>query len=90
MDNLIPLPTIGEFLLQDFMIPMHLEPQDLSEATKIPLSDIFAILNNVIDITPEISNKLASFFGVSPLLFYNIQQDLKQRAHIHLQELQYA
>ncbi len=86
--DLIPLPQMSEFLLEDFMLPMKIDEYALSKGTKIPLDKVKAILNNEIDITPEISKKLASFFGVSNMLFYNIQEDLKARNSFS--ELRYA
>ena len=42
------------------------------------------------EITPENSMRLGSFFGVSDMLFYDIQEDLKERSMSDMRELQYA
>ena len=85
---LIPLPRMSDFLLEDFMLPMNLTAKDLSEGTGIPLEDITAMLADTLEVTPELSEKLGAYFGVSDMLFYDIQQDLKERAGVR--ELAYA
>ena len=86
--DLIPLPRMSEYLLDEFMIPMNLTAEDISKGTGIPLCDVRAMLADAQEITPEQSEKLGAYFGVSSMLFYDIQQDLKQRAGVH--ELSYA
>ena len=86
--DLIPLPRMSEYLLDEFMIPMNLTAEDISKGTGIPLYDVCAILADTQEITPEQSEKLGAYFEVSSMLFYDIQQDLKQRAGVH--ELSYA
>ncbi|MBR2209377.1 MAG: hypothetical protein IJ859_11270 [Synergistaceae bacterium] len=77
--DFIPLPQVSEFLLEDFMVPMNLSVHDVSEGANIPIYEMQAILNDEIEITPDLSEKLAAFFGVSDMLFYKIQNDIKSR-----------
>ncbi|MBR1437461.1 MAG: hypothetical protein IJ587_02885 [Synergistaceae bacterium] len=86
--NDIPLPLMSEFLLDEFMLPKNITARDLSVGTGIPLWEVRAMLADELDITPEISRKLAAYFGVSSSLFYDIQLDLKQRMGVG--ELAYA
>ncbi len=86
--DMIPLPRMSEYLLDDFMIPMNLTAEDVSKGAGISLHDVRAILADMLEITPEISEKLGEYFGVSAMLFYDIQQDLKARAGVR--ELEYA
>ena len=86
--DMIPLPRMSEYLLDDFMIPMGLTAEDVSKGAGISLHDVRAILADMREITPEISEKLGAYFGVSAMLFYDIQQDLKARAGVR--ELEYA
>ncbi len=86
--NLIPLPRMSEFLLNDFMLPMGINAQVLSYGTGIPINELQAILNDEVNITPEISQKLGMFFGVSDSLFSDIQSDLLRRESV--KDLQYA
>ena len=84
----LPLPKMSEYLLEDFMIPMRLTEQELAKGTGIPLAELRAVLADKQEITPELSKKLAAFFGVSDMLFYDIQEELKERAGVR--ELAYA
>ena len=86
--TLIPLPRMSEFLLNDFMLPMGINAQVLSYCAGIPINEVQAILNDEINITPEISQKLGAFFGVSGSLFSDIQSDLFKRENAR--NLQYA
>ena len=86
--NLIPLPRMSEYLLDDFMTPMGLTAQDVSEGAGIPLRELKAMLCDEQEITPEISSKLGAYCGVSEMLFFDIQYELKERAG--LRELRYA
>ena len=86
--DLIPLPQMSEYLLDDFMIPMGLTAREVSEGTGIPLAEMRALLADMQEITPELSEKLGEFFGVSSMLFYDIQEELKERAGVR--ELAYA
>ena len=81
-DRKIPLPRMSEFLLEEFMLPMHIDARTLSEGTGIPLWELQAMLRDEQEITPESSKRLGSFFGVSDMLFYDIQEDLKERAGV--------
>ena len=86
----IPLPRMSEFLQEEFMLPMHIEAQTLSEGTGIPLWEVEAMLRDEEDVTPENTKRLGSFFGVSDMLFYDIQEDLKERSISYMMKLQYA
>ena len=86
--DLIPLPRMSEYLLDDFMMPMGLTAREVSEGTGIPLNEMRALLADAQEITPELSRRLGAFFGVSSMLFYNIQGELKERAGVR--ELAYA
>ena len=87
-ENLIPLPRMSDYLGGEFMIPMNLTAEEVSEGTGIPLYEIRALLADAQELTPEISERLGEYFGVSAMLFYNIQQNLKRRAGVR--ELEYA
>ena len=85
---LISLPRMSEYLLDDFMTPLGLTAQDVSEGAGIPLREVKAILSDEQEVTPEVSRKLGTYFGVSEMLFFDIQTELKERAGIP--ELRYA
>ena len=75
----IPTPTMGEFLLEEFMIPLHLSAYKLAHAIHVPVSRIQDILHNRRKVTVDTSMRLGKYFGVSDLLFFKIQNDLDVR-----------
>ena len=77
--DLIPLPRMSEYLLDDFMIPMGLTVHEVSEGTGIPLNEMRALLADDEEVTPELSKKLGTFFGISENIFYRLQQDIDSR-----------
>lgn len=81
-DKMIQLPRMSEFLLEEFMIPMELTAIEVSEGTGIPLYEVEAMLRDEQEVTPENSMRLGAFFGVSDMLFYDIQEELKERAGV--------
>jgi len=64
---MIPTPTIKEILIEDFEADLDCLPVRIETDT-------------VIDI--DASKKLAEYFGVSDMFFYNIQQDINARNKI--------
>ena len=77
--NRIPTPTMGEYLLEEFMIPLHLSAYKLAHAIHVPVSRIQDILHNRRKMTADTSMRLGKYFGVSEILFLNIQNDLDIR-----------
>ena len=75
----IPTPTMGEFLLEEFMIPLHISADKLAHAIHVPVSRIQDILHNRRKVTVDTSMRLGKYFGVSELLFFKIQNDLDIR-----------
>ena len=75
----IPTPTMGEYLLEEYMIPLHLSAYKLAHAIHVPVSRIQDILHNRRKMTADTSMRLGKYFGVSEILFLNIQNDLDIR-----------
>ena len=75
----IPTPKMSEFLLDDFMIPLHLSAYKLAHAIHVPVSRIQDILHDRRKVTVDTSMRLGKYFGVSELLFFNIQNDIDVR-----------
>ena len=71
-----------DFLLNEFMIPLGLTAQNVSEQAGVSIKELQSVLNDEQEMTPELSVKLGKYFGISDMLFYNIQQDLNRRAGI--------
>ena len=75
----ITQPTIGELIIEEFMKPLDLSIDSLSESLKLPKLTIINILNGSEKITNDISIRLGKYFGVSDTYFLNIQNDIDRR-----------
>ena len=64
---MIPIPTIKEILIEDFEADLDKLPVKIDS-------------NTVVDM--DTSKKLADYFGVSAMYFYNLQQDINARNKI--------
>lgn len=63
----------SEMLLEEFLLPMDISPDDLAQAIHLPLQQISELLNKKKPITPNIALRLAKFFGVSADYWLNLQ-----------------
>lgn len=75
----IPLPTIGEILQEEFVIPLGISPTTLSKETTISLEQIDHILHNKLVINADISQQLGQMFHVSDNYFLKLQRDINSR-----------
>ena len=79
MDNMIPTPTIGEILQEEFLEPMGISAYKLAQELHVPTSRIQDILHNRRKITADTSLRLARYFGLSDKYFLDIQNDIDIR-----------
>lgn len=79
MTELIPTPTMGEILSEEFLIPMNLTAYKLAQGIHVPTSRIQDILHDRRKITADTSLRLAKFFGVSDRYFLDMQNDIDIR-----------
>lgn len=63
----------GEMLLQEFLLPMAITPQELATATRLPLALIDALIKCESPINASVCLRLARFFGVSADFWMNLQ-----------------
>ena len=84
----IPTPTVGEILLDEFMLPLSLSASAVSKETGISEQIMKGILEGEEKITPEISQRLSAYFGMSASFFYRLQEKIDAR-NVE-RELQYA
>ena len=84
----IPTPTVGDILLDEFMLPLSLSVSAVSKETGISAQTMKGILEGEVKITPEISQRLSAYFGMSDSFFYRLQ--VKIDARNVERELQYA
>ena len=79
MTTMIPVPSIGEILSEEFMIPLHLSAYQLAKEIHVPTSRIQDILHGRRKVTADTSVRLGRYFGVSDGYFLNMQHDIEIR-----------
>ena len=79
MNTHIPTPTMGEIIMEEFLIPMDLSAYKLAKSIHVPTSRIQDILHNRRKITADTSIRLGRFFGVSDRYFLDMQNDIEIR-----------
>ena len=79
MDMMIKTPTMGEILLEDFMIPMNISAYKLAKDINVPVSRIQDIVHDRRRISVDTALRLAAYFGLSEKYFINIQEDIDIR-----------
>ena len=80
MDKLIPLPTMKEFIWDEFMKPLNISVKELSTAISIPESQIKDVFTGRAKVDADFSIRLGRYFSVSDDFFLNIQNDIDERA----------
>ncbi len=75
----IPIPTIGEFLYEEFMKPYHLSAYKLAKLINVPVSRIQDILHDRRKMSIDTSMRLGRLFGQNDLFFFRIQLDIDYR-----------
>ena len=76
---MIPTPTLGEILSEEFMEPLGISAYKLAKDIHVPTSRIQDILHNRRKITADTSLRFAKYFGVSDRYFLDMQNDLDIR-----------
>ena len=79
MERMIPTPTIGEILQEEYLIPMGISAYKLAQEIHVPTSRIQDILHGRRKITVDTSLRLAKYFGVSDKYFIDLQNDIDIR-----------
>ncbi len=75
----IPVPTIGEILKEEFMLPYNISAYKLAHDILVPASRVQDILHNRRKITADTSLRLAKYFGLSDDYFLKLQYDIDMR-----------
>lgn len=73
--GLLPNPTPGEILLEDFLKPMGLSQNALARAINVPPRRINEIVLGKRAVTADTDLRLARYFGMSDGFFLGLQAD---------------
>jgi antitoxin HigA-1 len=71
----IPVATVGEILLEEFLKPMELSQNALARAVKVPPRRINEIVLGKRAVTADTDLRLARYFGMSDGFFLRLQMD---------------
>ena len=78
--RLMPLPTPGEILLEEFLKPLSLSQNALARAIGVPPRRINEIVLGQRAVTADTDLRLARYFGMSEGFFLGLQIDHDLRA----------
>ncbi len=79
MPDMIPTPTVGEILKEEFMDPLGISAYKLAKDIFVPISRVQDILHGRRRITADTSLRLSKYFGVSERYFLSLQDDIDLR-----------
>ena len=68
------IPTIGEFLNEEFLQPLKISQTKLAKAINVPQNRISNIVNNKLNITVDTDLRLCKFFKLSEGYFLRVQE----------------
>jgi addiction module HigA family antidote len=77
--DLLPIPTPGEILLEEFLKPAGLSQNALARAIGVPPRRINEIVLGKRAITADTDLRLARYYGLSEGLFLGLQMDYDLR-----------
>ena len=69
----------GEILREEFMKPLHLNPNKLALALHVPAPTIYDIVHEERGISPEMALRLGRFFRTTPDFWLNLQSEFDLR-----------
>jgi addiction module HigA family antidote len=75
----IPVATVGEILLEEFLKPMALSQNALARAIMVPPRRINEIVLGKRTVTADTDLRLARYFGMSDGFFLRLQMDYDLR-----------
>ena len=76
-EQLIPIPHIGEVLLEEFLEPLKISQNALALAIGVPSNRINAIIRGQRGITADTDLRLTKYFGLSKGYFLRLQTNLE-------------
>ena len=75
MKNLLEPVSPGEILLNEFLLPLKISQNKLGKDLGVPTTRINEIVNNTRSVTVDTALRLSRYFGTSPEIWLNLQQD---------------
>ena len=79
MNERIPTPSVGEILIEEFMKPLNMSVEVLASEIELSEYETLELLEGNLSVTPEISQRLSKYLGMSEMFFYRLQQKIDMR-----------
>ncbi|MBV8897525.1 MAG: HigA family addiction module antidote protein [Acidobacteriaceae bacterium] len=73
--RLLPIPTPGEILLEEFLKPLSITAHALAIELRVPANRIHGIVRGRRSITADTALRLAQYFGNSAEFWLNLQRN---------------
>ena len=73
--NLLPIPTVGEILLEEFLKPLELSQNALARAIAVPPRRINGIVLGKRGVTADTDLRLTRYFRLSEGFFLRLQME---------------
>lgn len=73
--NLLPIPTVGEILLEEFLKPLELSQNALARALAVPPRRINEIVLGKRSVTADTDLRLTRYFRLSDGFFLRLQME---------------
>lgn len=78
-DDRIPVPTIGEILVEEFLEPLELTPYRLAKELHVATSSTLDIVHDRRRLSVDMALRLARFFGTTERFWLNLQTEIDIR-----------
>ena len=75
----IPVPTIGEILIEEFLEPLELTPYRLAKELHVATSSILDIVHNRRKLSVDMALRFSRFFGTTERFWLNLQNEIDIR-----------
>ena len=82
--DLLPIPTVGEILLEEYLKPLELSQDALARAIGVPLRRINEIVLGKRAVTADMDLRLTRYFKLSEGMFLRMQIDIDLRVQRRL------
>lgn len=79
MNDDFELPTVGEILNEEFLVPLKITPYRLAKDLGVSTSTVLDIIHGARKITVEMSLRLSKYFGTTSKFWLNMQNELDLR-----------
>ena len=80
MASLNSVPTIGEVLASEFLVPMNISQNALAKTLSIPQNRLSDIINGKGGVSADTDLRLCKYFGLTDGYFSGLQMDFERIA----------